>query len=183
MTQFCQEADFIVANTYYDLPPRRLYTWKFPADNQHNVIRNQIDFLLICKRYQNSIKSVKSYPGADVRSDHNPVVGRFKINLKKLVAKTKVERIQVSRLRDPSTKEQVTIKIKEELTKIEIIPTEDANWKWHMLKDALVRSCKTTLTPKLIKNKNEWMTDEILDLMEARRSYKTKDKTCIILYT
>ncbi|XP_072375942.1 uncharacterized protein, partial [Diabrotica undecimpunctata] len=175
LAQFCQETDFIVANTYYDLPPRRLYTWKSPADT-NNVIRNQIDYLLICKRYQNSIKSVKSYPGADVRSDHNPVVGRFRINLKKLVAKTKVERIQVSRLKDPSTKEQVTLKIKEELTKIEIIPTEDENRKWNILKDALIRTCETTLTPKLIKNKSEWMTDEILDLMEARRSYKTKNK-------
>ncbi|XP_072398255.1 uncharacterized protein [Diabrotica undecimpunctata] len=155
-----------------------------PADNQHKVIRNQIDYLLICKRYRNSIKSVKSYPGADVGSDHNSVVGRFRINLKKLVAKTKVEGIQVFRLRDPSTKERVTLisvsyhllKSKEELNKIEIITTEDANRKWHMLKDALISTCETTLTLKLIKNKNEWMTDEILHLMEARRSYKTKDK-------
>jgi len=31
--QFCLEEDYVIKNTYYDLPPRRLYIWKSPQDN------------------------------------------------------------------------------------------------------------------------------------------------------
>ena len=72
LVQFCQEQEMVVTNTYYEKPERRLYTWRSPGD----IARNQIDFILIKKRYRNSVKDVKTYPGADVNSDHNLLIGR-----------------------------------------------------------------------------------------------------------
>jgi len=47
-----------ITNTYYKLPPRRFYTWKAPGDRPDNIIRNQIDYILINKRYGTWVKRV-----------------------------------------------------------------------------------------------------------------------------
>lgn len=47
MIQFCQEENFIVANTYFQLPARRLYTWRAPSDSSNHRVRNQIDYIMI----------------------------------------------------------------------------------------------------------------------------------------
>lgn len=77
VVQLYQENELIVTNTYYWLPERRLYTSKAPGDNSGNVIRNRVDFILINNQYRNSIKALKTYPGADIKSDHNPLVAKF----------------------------------------------------------------------------------------------------------
>ncbi|CAG4984092.1 unnamed protein product [Colias eurytheme] len=89
LVQFCQEHDFIVANTFFKLPPRRLYTWRSPADKTDKIVRNQIDYLLISKRHRNSIKSAKTYPGADIGSDHNPVVAVIRALIREKIRQAK----------------------------------------------------------------------------------------------
>lgn len=34
----------------------------------------QLDYILVKKRYRNQLKQSKSYPGADINSDHNLVM-------------------------------------------------------------------------------------------------------------
>ncbi len=70
----------MIANTYFQHPKRRLYiTWRSPGD----IYRNQIDFILINKRYRNAVKQARTYPGADVGSDDNPLMIKMNIKLKK----------------------------------------------------------------------------------------------------
>ena len=44
-------------------------------------MRNQIDYITINKRYRNSLRQVRTYPGADcgVGCDHVPVVTELKV--------------------------------------------------------------------------------------------------------
>lgn len=66
------ENDLVIMNTFFKLPPRRLYTWKAPKDGKNGtIIRNQIDYIMVNQRYRNSCKVAKTYPGADIDSDHN----------------------------------------------------------------------------------------------------------------
>ena len=60
--------DLMIANTYFQHPKRRLYTRRSPGD----IYRNQIDFILINKRFRNGVKQACTYLGANVGSDHNP---------------------------------------------------------------------------------------------------------------
>ena len=75
LIQFCQENKLIIANTWFKPPVRKLYTWKSPGD----ISRNQIDYIMFNKRFRNCIKQAKTYPGADMNSDHNPVVVKYSI--------------------------------------------------------------------------------------------------------
>ena len=79
LLQFCEENNMMIANTYFQHPKRRLYTWRSPGD----IYRNQIDFILINKRFRNAVKQARTYPGADVGSDHNPLMIKMNIKLKK----------------------------------------------------------------------------------------------------
>ena len=83
LIDFVMEEQFIVTNTFFKLPPRRLYTWKSPQDTPDHITRNQIDYIMVNKRFRNSITSVKTHPGADIKSDHNLLLGTIKLKLKK----------------------------------------------------------------------------------------------------
>ena len=79
LLQFCEENNMMIVNTYFQHPKRRLYTWRSPGD----IYRNQIDFILINKRFGNAVKQARTYPGADVGSDHNPLMIKMNIRLGK----------------------------------------------------------------------------------------------------
>ncbi|CAH2088651.1 unnamed protein product [Euphydryas editha] len=47
LVQFCQDQDLVIMNTYFQLPPRRLYTWTSPRHRPDQIIRNQINYIMI----------------------------------------------------------------------------------------------------------------------------------------
>lgn len=47
LVQYYQEKELVVANIFYLLHPRRLYTWIAPGDNENNLVRNHTDYVLI----------------------------------------------------------------------------------------------------------------------------------------
>lgn len=57
-------------------------------DKPEKIVRNQIDYLLRNRRFRNSCTSVKTCPGADIESDHVPLVGLFKTRMKRVRTKT-----------------------------------------------------------------------------------------------
>ena len=80
LIEFCQENALVIANALFRQHKRRLYTWTSP-DGQH---WNQIDYILCSKRWRSSIQSTKTRPGADCGSDHELLIAKFRLKLKKL---------------------------------------------------------------------------------------------------
>ena len=79
LIEFCQENTRVIANTLFR-HKRRLYTWTSP-DGQH---QNQIDYVLCSQRWRSSIQSTKTRPGADCGSDHELLIAKFRLKLKKV---------------------------------------------------------------------------------------------------
>ena len=69
-----------MANTVFQQHKRRLYTWTSP-DGQH---RNQIDYIFCSQRWRSSIQSAKIRPGTDCGSDHELLIAKFRLKLKKV---------------------------------------------------------------------------------------------------
>ena len=80
LIEFCQEMALVIANTLFQQHKRRLYTWTSP-DGQP---RNQIDYILCSQRWRSSIQSAKTRPGADCVSDHELLIAKFRLKLKKV---------------------------------------------------------------------------------------------------
>ena len=56
------------------------------TDGQH---RNQTDYIFCSQRWQSSIQSAKTKPGADCGSDHELLIDKFRLKLKKVGKTTK----------------------------------------------------------------------------------------------
>ena len=80
LTEFCQENALVIANTLFQQHKRRLYTWTSP-DGQHQT---QIDYILCNQRWRSSIQSAKTRPGADYSIDHELLIAKFRLKLKKV---------------------------------------------------------------------------------------------------
>ena len=80
LIEFCQENALVIAKNLFQQHKRRLYTWT-PPDGQH---RNQIDYILCSQRWRSSIQSAKTRPGADCGSDHELLIAKLRLKLKKV---------------------------------------------------------------------------------------------------
>ena len=80
LIEFCQENILVIANTLFQQHKRRFYTWTSP-DGQH---QNQTDYILCSQRWRSSIQSAKTRPGADCGSDHELLIAKFRLKLKRV---------------------------------------------------------------------------------------------------
>ncbi|KAH1028946.1 hypothetical protein HUJ05_002261 [Dendroctonus ponderosae] len=81
------------------------------------IVRNQIDYIAIPNRFKNSIRSAKTYPGADVPSDHIPVVCRFELRLKRIKKAPSKNNIDIGKLSDRNIRKQVQESLTNDLKK------------------------------------------------------------------
>ena len=175
LIQFCKENQLIVTNTFYEHPMRRRYTWKSPGERY----RNQIDFILVRERFRNSVKQARSYPGADIASDHNPVLVKLNVKLKKNKRSTKGQSsgIYVNILKtDIADVYNVTFRNRYEGLNVEIADQsnnveESVENTWCNFICSL-QSANEILPKKKRQAKQPWMTDEILLMMSERRKQK-----------
>ena len=78
--EFCQENALVIANTLFQQHKRILYTWTSP-DGQH---QNQIDYIL-CKDGE----ALYSLQKQTRSSDHELLIAKFRLTLKKVGKTTK----------------------------------------------------------------------------------------------
>ena len=73
------ENDLIIANTWFKQHKHRLYKWTSP-DGQH---RNQVECILINRRWRSAVKYANILPGADCVMDHGLLVAKLLVKLRK----------------------------------------------------------------------------------------------------
>uniref|UniRef100_A0A6P7FI80 Uncharacterized protein LOC114328297 n=1 Tax=Diabrotica virgifera virgifera TaxID=50390 RepID=A0A6P7FI80_DIAVI len=103
----------------------------------------------------------------------------MKIKMKRIEKTAKEERTDISALRNPEIRENIKERINERLNTVQIegeYSEENINKNWEKIKADLIEPSRKYLRkPK--ETKKDWMTDEILNLMNKRRAYKDKNKS------
>ena len=94
LIEFCQENALVIANTILQQHKGRLYTWT-SSDGQY---RNQIDSILCSQRWRGSIQSAKTRLGADCGSDHELLIAKFRLKLKKVEKTTRPFRYELNQI-------------------------------------------------------------------------------------
>ena len=60
--------------------------------------QNQIDYIFCSQRWRSFIQSAKTRPGADCGSDHEPLIAKFRIKLKKVGKTTRPFRYDLNKI-------------------------------------------------------------------------------------
>ena len=94
LIEFFPENALVIANTLFQQHNRRLHTWTSP-DGQY---WNQIDYILCSWRWRSSIQSAKTRPGADCGSDHELIIAKFRLKLKKIGKTTRPFRYDLNQI-------------------------------------------------------------------------------------
>ena len=94
LTDFCQENTLVMANTLFQQHKRRLYTWTSP-DGQY---WNQTDYILCSQRRRSSIQSAKTRLGTDCGSDHELLIAKIRLKLKKVGKTTRPFRYDLNQI-------------------------------------------------------------------------------------
>ena len=80
LTEFCQKNALVIANTLFQQHKRQFYIWTSP----YGQYQNQIDYILFSQRWRCSIQPVKTRLGADCGSDHELLMAKFRLKVKKV---------------------------------------------------------------------------------------------------
>ena len=167
LTEWAQINNFIIGNTWFEQPLRRRWTWKSPGDGS----RNQIDYILIPKRFRNALLTSKTLPGADCYSDHVPVIGNFRLKLQKRKSLASNKKLNLALLKsDSDIREKFRVKVQNKFAVLELV--DEVEQQWEQLRDSITEAACEEIPEIERKAKQKWMTDDILDLMDERRRAK-----------
>lgn len=181
MINFCKQYDLCVTNTMFEMPKRRIYTWKMPGD----IARYQLDYILTRANSKKRISSSHAYPGPNVDSDHNLVMAKCEIEWRKIPKKLvkKICSIDIEKLKDPEFRnkyEKETDREGKEVTRKEMdregkeitVAATSALNKWKSIKEKVEKSATITLGKTKRKPRKNWITQEIMDLILLRNQYR-----------
>ena len=149
LIEFCQENSLVIENTLCQQHKRRFYTWT-SQDGQH---QNQIDYILCSQRWRSSIHSAKTRPGADCGSDHELLIGKFRIKLKKVGKMTRPFRYDLNQIPNDYTVEARN-RFKG-LDLIERVPDE----LWMEVHDIVQETGIKTIPKKMKCKKAKWLSE------------------------
>ena len=94
LTQLCQENALVIANTLFQQHERQIYTWTSP----NGQYWNQIDYILCSRRWRRFIQSAETRPRADCGSDHQLLITKFRLTLKKTGKNTRPVRYELNQI-------------------------------------------------------------------------------------
>ena len=118
--------NLVLANILGIHKPSRRWTWHSPDRTHHN----QTDYILVKKRFRSGIKTARTrtFPGADVGSDHDMVMMTFQTRLKNSKKPTQPRiRFDLEKLNDPTVISAFQATIGGRLAPLATLVDEDAD--------------------------------------------------------
>ena len=159
-TKLCHSID----STLFQQHKRRLYTWTSP-DGQH---QNQINYIPCSQRWRSSIQSAKTRLGAHCGSDHELLIDKFRLKLKKVGKTIRPFRDDLNQIPYNYTLEVTNTFKGLDLT--DRVPEE----LWMEVRDTVQEAVIKTMLKKKKRKKAKWLSEEALQIAEKRREAKEK---------
>ena len=132
------------------------------------VNENEIDYILCSQRWRSSIQSANIRPGADCGSDHDPLIAKFRLKLKKVGKTTRKFKYELNQI--PS---DYTVEVRNRfkgLDLIERLPDE----LWMEVCD-IVQEAGIKIIPREKKcKKAKWLSEEVLPIAVKSKGEKER---------
>ena len=98
LTEFCQENALVIPNTPFQQHRRWLYIWFYTWTSPDGQYQNQIDYIHCSWRWRSSIQSANTRLGVDCGSDHELLIAKFRLKLKKVGKITRPFRYDLNKI-------------------------------------------------------------------------------------
>ncbi|MEM1223986.1 MAG: reverse transcriptase domain-containing protein, partial [Verrucomicrobiota bacterium] len=147
----------LLTNTFF--PQRNsswLATWRSP-NGQH---KNQIDYILMRKRWKSSLINSRSFwePSDRTLSDHAVLVTTFKLRLRDFKKKEKIQRVAIERFKLPDVRNKYRALLEAET---ETDTTTSLDERWSRFAELITSSAKTACGVRKRKVP-KWISEETL---------------------
>jgi len=148
------------------------YIWTSPDGKTHN----QIDHVLIGRRWNSSVLDVRSFKGADCDTDHYLVITNVRERLavgKQAAQRFHRQKFNLRKLNEPEVREHYQIEITNRFAALENFnDDEDVNRTWENIKENIQTSAKECLGLHELKQNKPWFDEECLGFLYQRKRAK-----------
>ena len=131
---------------------RRLYIWISPDGQQ----QNQIDYIFWSQRQRSSIQSAKTRPGADCGSDHELLIAKFRLKLKRVGKTTRPFRYDLNQI-----PYDYTVEVRNRFKGLDLIDRV-SDELWTEVHDIVQETGIKTIPMEKKCNKAKWLSGEAL---------------------
>ena len=128
---------------------------------------NQIDYILCSQRWRSSIQSTKTRPGADCGSDHELLIAKFRLKLKKTTRPFRYDLNQIPY--------DYTVEVRNRFKGpdlIDRVPDE----LWNEVHDIVQETGIKTIPMEKKCKKAKWLSGEALQIAMKEEKLKAKEK-------
>ena len=147
---------------------RRLYTW-MPPDGQH---RNQIDYILCSQRWRTFIQSAKTRPGSNCGSDHELLIAKCKLKLKKVGKTTRPFRYCLNQI-----PYNYTVEVRDGFKRIDLIDRV-LDELWTKVHDIVRETGVKSIPKKKECKKAKWLSEDERVTGRKARGLQTEEIGC-----
>ena len=163
LASFCKVNELLLTNTCFKHHERNRYTWLSPDGNT----KNQIDYIVIDKRWFSSMLDAKSYPGADGDSDHNLVIAKMRLKALKIRKKEEIPlRVDLNRLAEQDVKTSFSVETENRFEALLEHWDESStpNENWGNMEDIWIQSATDIIGKAKTQKRKPWISDQVIDM-------------------
>ena len=171
LVDFAITNDLIIGGTFFQHKIIHKYSWNSPDGRTHN----QIDHILINKKWKSSLQDVRAYRGADVATDRALMIAKLALKLK-ATQKTQTKESPAydsDKLSNTKVQHEFTMQLTNrfESLALDLDNAVSVEKTWTALKETYNQVAKETIGHKK-RPKDEWLSDQTWTLIEERRKLK-----------
>ena len=172
LVNFATSKNLVVKSTMFPHRNIHKYTWTSP-DGKTN---NQIDHVLIDRRWHSSVLDVRSLRGADCDTDRYLVIAKVRERLavgKQAAQRFDRQRFNLRKLNEPEARAHYQIKITNKFAALENKNDyEIVNRIWENIKENIQSSAEDSQVMHELKQNKPWLDEECLGFLDKRKRVK-----------
>ena len=152
-------------------------TWNSP----NGPDRNQIDHILVNRKWRRSLIDVKVHGSADVGSDHHDVIAQLKVKLRSACKQlTSNKHCNTDKLKDQKVKNTFFIQLENRFEALaselpEAMENTELNKLWENVKEVYSDTSKNCLGYRTNTARKKWLAPATMEAVEKRCNIKLKE--------